>query len=339
MNADWDARAARTLIDLILPSTPTWFDDTSYAERPRTQGIQYERYWQRALSEDIAAENVRDQTVICDIQQWIDEPSGDSALINGICSSTYYSNVWEDLAYRFFSDNRERILLLCEKALERIRTQHGAGASSDSQGFIAIWRYSNRHVGHVEENAQWLEDRITEAASVSLELVNSLWHYWGAGNNSILRPEDRDRVRRHIIEVLRRELTVELLARITHPTFRYVIYQLVFDPGSHSPVQAGPEAWEWMGSVLLGGLQIGQLSTAIGVCSLIAAREGGSRREPSSADLALLRAFFGGDAVEAVDAIERLIPQVDEHERNLVADIVQSARAGLLEEGKNDESE
>ncbi len=331
-SVDWDARAARTLIDLILPSTPTWLDETHYGGQPRPQGVQYERHWQRALNENIAADEVRDQTVICDIQQWIENPVPDAALVTGICSNARYSNVWEDLAYRFFSDDRDRILRLCQQVLGLIRQQHGAEASSDSQGFIPIWRYANRHAGHVEANAQWLEDQITEAASVSLELVNSLWHYWGAGNYTILRPEDRDRVRRHIIEVLQRQLiTPEALVQITHPKFRYVFYQLVFDPGDHAPVQAGPEAWGWMGSVLLAGLQSGQVTTAIGVCSLVAARDGSSRREPPTADLELIRAFFGNDALQAVEAIERLLPQVDENDRAFVIDIVQSARTGLAE--------
>jgi len=332
VGVDWDARAARTLMDLILPSTPTWLDETDYGVHPRPQGVQYDRYWQRALNESIAANEVRDQTVIRDIQQWIENPVADAALVTLLCSNAHYSNVWEDLAFRFFSDDRVRILRLCGQVLERIRQQHGAAASSDSQGFIPIWRYANRHAGHVEANAQWLEDQITEAASVSLELVNSLWHYWGAGNYTILRPEDLDRVRRHIIEVLQRQLTTsEALGQITHPKFRYVFYQLVFDPGDQAPVQAGPKAWGWMGAVLLAGLQSGQVTTAIGVCSLVAARDGSSRREPSAADHALIRVFFGDEALQAIEAIERLLPQVDETDRAFVTDIVQSARAGLAE--------
>jgi hypothetical protein len=330
---DWDTRGARTLIDLILPSTPMWLDETPhYGEQLRPQGVQYERYWQRALNDSIAVDEVRDQTVICDIQKWKENPVSDAALVTGICSSAHYSNVWEDLAFRFFSRDRERILQLSGQVLERIRRQHGAAASSDSQGFITMWRYALLHAGHVEANAQWLEDQITEAASVSFELVNSLWHYWGAGNSTILRPEDRDRVRRHIIEVLQRQLTTpEALGQITHPKFPYVFYQMVFDPGDQAPVQAGPEAWSWLGAVLLAGLQRGQVTTAIGICFLVAAREGGTHRDPSAAEHALIRAFFGDEALRAIDAIERLLPMVDETDRVFVTNIVQSARAGLTE--------
>ncbi|SFH99477.1 P-loop NTPase fold protein [Planctomicrobium piriforme] len=331
--ADWDPRAARAIIDLILPSTPTWLDETDYGGQPRPQGVEQERYWQRALNENIAPDEVRDQIVIRDIQQWIDSPVPDAPLVTGICSKSRFSNVWEDLAYRYFSDDRERILLLCTQVLDRIRLQHGPAASSDCQGFIAIWRYANRHAGHVESNARWLEDRITEAASVSLELVNSLWHYWGAGNYTILRPEDRDRVRRHIIDVLQHTLTTaEALGEVTHPSFRYIFYQLVFDPGQHIPVLAGPAIWSWMGPVLLAGLRRGQVTTAIGVCSLVASRDGSSRREPTTADHELIRSFFGNDASQAIDAIEMLLPQVDENDRTFVTHVVQSARARLAED-------
>lgn len=331
---DWDARAARALIDLILPSTPTWFGEKRSVGRPRPQGVQHERYWQRALTQKIAADEARDQTVIHDIQLWIENPVPNAALVTGICSNAHYSNVWEDLAFRFFSDDRERILRLCEQVLERIRQQHGAGASSDSQGFFAILRHANGHIERVETNAQWLEDRITEAASVSLELVNSLWHLWGAGNSSILRAEDRERVRRHVIEVLQRELTSpEALGRITHPEYRYVFYQLVFDSGNHTPVQAGPEAWAWMGGPLLAGIQSGQIMTAVGACSLIAAREGHSRKQLPTVDTSLLVGFFGDDAAKTLDAIEALIPQVAADDQAFVIGIVKSARAGLAKVG------
>ena len=198
-----------------------------------------------------------------------------------------------------------------------------------------MWQYANRHVERVEANAQWLEEQITAAASVSLELVNSLWYYWGAGCNSILRPADRDRVRRHIIDTLRRQLTTpDALAQVLHPSFRNVFYHLVFEPGNHEPLLAGPEYWRWLGRVLREGIQAGQITTAIGVCILVKARDGISRREPTTADPELLRAFFGDDAPEVIAGIEQLLPEINESDRAFVTDIVQSARTGLSE-GEN----
>jgi len=341
-NVEWNPAAALQVLEFLLPPTEYWLQDEAPSGHSSNtpQGVWQERYWVRAINESLNEGDIRDQEVIRDIRGWLDAPGSDSELVTRLTTSSAYSDVWEDLAFRYFDNDRGRILLLCGHVLDRIQGEQGVESSSDSQGFIAIWRYANRHAGKEAANAQWLQDRITEAAGISLGLVNSMWHYWGSGNDSILQPNDREAVRQHMVGVLQQQLTTaEALAKVTHPEFRYVFFQLVFDPGGHTPVLAGPEVWGWLGQVLLAGLHAGQVTTAIGVCSLVAVRDGSSRREPSIADPNLLRAFFGDNSVQAIDAIERLLPQVDENDRSFVRDIVQSARSALNSDGNAVESE
>jgi hypothetical protein len=330
VNVDWDAKAARKLIDFILPESQTWLSTTNTADEPRPQGIQREKYWQRALNQSIASDAVRDQTVIRDIQQWLMNPVDDSAMVMGICSNSHYSDIWEELAVYIISNDRRTVFRLSSQVLDVIRRQNGAVASKESQGFSTVCKYASLYVEKHEENALWLEEQITEAASVSLELVNSLWHYWAAGNQTILRRGDLDRVRRHLIKVLQQKLnSAKILEQVLHPSFRHIFYQLVFDPGEHTPVQAGPENWAWIGKVILTGLQEGQVTTAVAACELIASKGGSNQGKRPTADPELLRAFFGNHALEAVDAIQQLIPKMNESDRAFVYEICQSGKTEL----------
>jgi hypothetical protein len=330
VTADWDVKAARTLIYFILPETSTWLENTEPPGQRCLQGLHNKRYWDRAMKWSIGDNEVRDQAIIQNIRQWISEPSDESVLVEKLCSSETYSIFWKDLADHFFANDREQILQLCEQVLMHIRQKEGAKASSKSQGFIAVLRYANQHITKSEDNLKWLQDQITEASRVSLQLVYSLWYYW-AGDHSIIRPEDRTILRRHIIDVLQQELTtVESLKKITHSMFPYVFYQLVFDPGDndHELVLAEPESWGWMGPILLEGVQDDQVMVAVGICYLVSPLDrNGLSKAPS--DLDLLRSFFGDNVPEVIDSIDRLILEIDVKDREFVKDVVQSVRSFL----------
>jgi hypothetical protein len=326
--AEWDPRSARALIDLLFPAAPTWFDDDDRGERPRTQGLQGERYWQRVLKGDIAPDEVRDQHVIRDMRQWNESPCEKSPLVTSLCSSSAYSDVWEDLACAYLARDSKKILLLSEQVLTHIREEHGAAASVDSEGFLAVWRYATHHVEQVQGNREWLEQRITEAAAVSLELVKDLSSFWGTWRDSILPAEERDALRVHVIHVLRERLTdAEALERVVHPAHATVFHGLVFDTGDHVATHTGPESWGWLGPVLLDGLRHGNPTVAIGVCCLVAKGKGRRPGAPSVADPTLLEAFFGDSSSEVIANVERLLPQVRKEDEAFVKDIVQSAKA------------
>jgi hypothetical protein len=167
---------------------------------------------------------------------------------------------------------------------------------------------------------------------VSLELVNSLWHYWGAGQHSILRREDSATVRQYEIQSLRTQLVNgEALERIFSPNHPYVLYELVFDPVDHNPQSEGDlPAWTWLAPVLLDSLRRDSTMVAVSVASLISAREHGPRREPWRVDGSVLMAIFGNDASEVIDRLELLANQINEtDQRLLVAAIAETGRITL----------
>lgn len=341
---EWNPTAAEVVMEFILPSTSAWLGDERPTGTAPPQGIQYERYWIRALNESLPPDSVRDQVVIRDTLEWQTTQDADSALITGICDADRYSNVWEDVAGRFLTDKPDEILLICQQVLVRIMAQHGSAASHDSQGFVAVWRFANRRVRDREQNAEWMKSRISEAAKVSLELVDSVWHYFGTpGKYSILRKEDCDEVRAHEISTLRDEIRdSDDLSRVMHPSHPYVLYQLVFDPGEHNPDSAGDiPAWTWIAPILLDALRGGNQVVAVGVSSLISRRDSGSRREPWVVDPNILFAFFPNDASEVVDLLCSLAKHVEaEDQQLLVRAIAESGRIAIQErESTSDEDE
>ena len=148
-NVEWNPGTALAVMDFILPAARGWLVDSAtnpWNDPEPVQGVRHERYWRRAINDACDPSDIRDQVLIRDIQQWIGLPSVESELVRGICSSQAYGDLWEHFAGRFFADNPERILLLCEQVLGRIRSQHGTDASDDCQGFGAIVRFANRRV-------------------------------------------------------------------------------------------------------------------------------------------------------------------------------------------------
>jgi hypothetical protein len=333
-NVEWSPTAARVVMEFILPASESWLADTSRSGSTgdAAQGVQYERYWRRAVNEAIDPQDVRDQVVIRDLRKWLESPSIDSELIVQICKSERYSDVWEDLAGRFLANDPDRILLLCQHVLTRIGNEEKAAASHDSQGFVAVWRFANRRVPRRPENRVWLEARITDAANTSIELVNGLWHYFGAGRYAVVRLEDADGVRQTEMRVLREQLvSADALERVLHPTYPYTFYQLVFDPGDHNPTNSGDVTlWTWLAPVLLETLRRGNALVAAGVASLVSSRDSGSRREPFVVDLNVLTGLFSSFAGEVVDRLGQLASQItDPEQQRLVNGIVESARVAL----------
>jgi hypothetical protein len=241
--------------------------------------------------------------------------------------------VWEHVAYRYLGQNSQQVLFLCEHVLARICREHRAAASHNSQGFIAVWGYANRYVVREERNRQWLQERIAEASTVSLQMVNSLWHYYGApGQPSVLRPDDTMAARQHEILTLRENLvSCEALERTLDARFPSVLYDLVFDPGDHNPASEGDlPAWNWLGPVLLDCLRRESITAATCIAWLMTACASGAPRRPLAVDPNVLGAFFRDDTPEVIDRLGQLASRVvEKDQRELVTAIAETGKIAL----------
>jgi hypothetical protein len=339
-NVEWNPAAALRVLKFILPATEYWLVDDSRhgggSDIP--QGIHQERYWRRAVNESLDANDVRDQQVIKEVQDWIANPRLDSPLVNSLCSSPEFCNVWRDLAGSYFGGEPDQILLLCEHVLTRIRQDHGATATHGSQGFEATCFFAERQISLREENAKWLKQRLTEACSVSLELVNGLWHFWATGTSPI-RQEDRESVRKHILDELQRTLTDgnALISRL-HPDLSSTLYQLVFDPGNdRGAILNDVGSWTWLGPVILEAVRSRNVRAVANCGVLLGARVPG--RERMTVDTEVLDAFFGDSAAEVIDILDEMVDQIPEQHQMLVKNVVGAARQHIARTPRLNEEE
>ena len=334
---EWDVRAARAIIDMLLPTTPAWLDDNCGNAPGRLQGIHQERYWFRALNETIDAEEITDQAVARDIRKWCDSPSEDSQLIASLCgavghytfgdrlrrsitldqampgSTDDYCAVWERLARQYWGSSgvqllrptpqvdskAKQFLLLSQQVLSRTCKNLGSATSGDELGIVAVLNVCQGCVPATSDSHEWLKDRTTDAMSVSLMLVNKLLSRSTSLYSGFLRPEDRDIVRRHVVESAQRLLfNGQQLRKVLNPDNPGAIYDLVFDPGPdhRHAVPIGLEHWKWLGPVLLDALKEGDPTVALEVCQLVSeGRPPGSDNRYQIA-LSSFQTFFGNDA-------------------------------------------
>ena len=329
-NVEWNPTAARVVMEFILPAAESWFADSSISgsSGDAVQGVQQERYWRRAVNESIDKNDIRDQRVIKEVKGWVESPDVNSDLVTSLRTSEAYGTIWRSLARPFFNGQSDRILLLCEHVLSRIRSEEGASASYSSQGVEATWFLADRFISPRAENTKWLREQVTEASSISLELVNGLWHFW-ATLRPIVRPEDRDDIRRHVLEILRANLTDDdsLIARLS-PDYSGSLYQLVFDPSNEgAPTLTDVASWSWLGPIILAGLRKRNVLVAANCGVLLGARVSG--RETCSVDNEVLSAFFGEDASEVVHVLDEMKEQLPKADRVLVRNVVNAARQTL----------
>lgn len=341
-NVEWNPAAALQVMEFLLPGTEYWLVDSSRHGHSHSgqQHVTEERYWVRAINEAIEEDDVRDQDVITDIRAWLNIPGTDTALVTKLTSLPRYSDIWEKLAENFFANRRDEILLLCEQIIRRILREQGSSACHDSQGFVHTWRLAERSVSPRPENQAWLQDRISEAAPVSIEMVNGLWHYYGnPGPHSILRHEDGEPVRQRVLDSVRMLVTdgPTLVARLS-PSASATLYQLVFDPGNEgSHILVDVQSWSWLGPLILEALRSGNVPAAANCGVLLGARVSG--REQMTVDTEVLNEFFGDDASEVIEILDSMIDQLPQADKLLVRNVVGAARQYLAGGKVPDEQE
>jgi len=327
---EWDDRAARVLIDLILPAFPVWLGESDSMGDLAVQGVHQERYWQRALRETIPPTEVPDQEVIAHIKQWKNSPSRQTNLVKRLREDQAYGEAWERLAPRFFEDDIDFFLQLCGDVLAAICEEEGLEAGAKSQGFVEIFRCASKCVRKKEEVrkvAPWLTKQIRLAAPVSLKLVRDLWLFWATpdGEYSFLRDTGRDVVRPTVIGVLKKVFeNPEWLDRLMRAGNERWLQEMVC---SHEQPIA---KWCELGPSLLEGLRKESPAVAVEVAALLAA---GDRDTGSvSVNPEVLRCFFPDNAREVAERLAELADRIEEAEnQRLVKQMAESVKRWLDE--------
>ena len=344
---DWDARAARALINFILPETSAWFGNDRQSANTRLQGIHQERYWKRAINEVVNPNEVYDQTVAREFHEWLDAPSEEMNLINNLCCNPDYGPVWERLANQHWdvapmqwiaptpqgTEHANQLLLLSQQVISLICKKHGSTAAGDSVGFSSVYILSKQCVPPTEDNRAWLEGRIKEAMSTSLSLVNVLFSWW---NESIVRQEDRDDVRAYVLKTAKEMLTdSQQLKKVVNPKDAGVLQTLVFFPnGRDSATHTDIESWKWLGPILLDALRQRDNTIAISIYWLVASHAADANKvKKYQVDPTVWQGFFGNDTTEIIQLLNDSVGRLEGDDRKRVTAMMESVESMTMPTG------
>jgi hypothetical protein len=327
-NAEWDPRAVRNLLYNILPAAEEWLEGINFVSFNSQQRISHERYWLRAVNEQIPDNEIRDQAILRDLEEWVSTPTNDCSFIESFCSEDDYANVSELFFLKYFHGNSEQMLLLGRHVFSTILHKNGKDAGQDSLGFLSICQLF-RMMGGSAQSRTWLEARIEEAIEVSLEFVNWLW-LWPGGSREfgILLREDREQVRRYVLETMRRNLQRGSdLAKILSTEYPYSLRHLVFDGGNDDAFLVGIEHWKWLSPALVEAIDDGDSTVAMQTAYLLQRGRERDRAVFYECDTNVLHELFGEDGPRLIQCIESLTEKMPLQHVDLVKQVVNSTRS------------
>jgi hypothetical protein len=325
---DWDDVAVLTLIEFILPASREWLNEetTSGGFSERTQGLHSERYWRRAVDEFLPSSEERDQIVLQLTRKWVENRGVDAKeLVQKLTSSEAFCDTWQALAGPYFLKDPGDILLLSHSVLEEIRTKHGAAACYDHTGFVVMCAFAEQRIPADVRLVAWLKRQIALATDCSLELVNSIWHFW-ATRRGWLPEEFRVEIRQYVIDDLRTKLIDgEKLLAILGPNSSPAIYQLVFDPGNEARATHNDVgSWDWLGPIMLEALRTNSPLVVGAVGELLVPHSSQSGAVGVNEDA--LKGFFGHQADEVINMLAMNVLNVPEDRRRLLERVINSSR-------------
>ena len=246
--------AAQKLVDLMGIEQLT--KDTIRAGTDSPQGVQESEpvdYFRRIAAEELSPSELRDQSVLRDIDQWKSTRSGPllGRLLASSDADEEYARVWEH-----FSDRHTdaELMELVEQLVAKIKERDGSTAAADHRALIALWRRCNHRL-HRNEHVDWLRALILDAIPVSLHLANGLFYYW-TGEHGIADGAARSAIRQSIVQTVRAIVrTGDDLARVLTSEHPYSIRRLITQTGA-DPGVAAFEAWrDYLPALVIDGAE------------------------------------------------------------------------------------
>ncbi len=278
---DWDGRSALELIVFLVAEAGEWLRDHRGLFSSRAQGVQLQRYWLRAVNEDLGPAESNDQEVLREMREWQRTKNPSAPLVERLATGGDAVDVWEYFAANNSGLDANTLLQFAAQVLNRLRSRFGSRASQSEahEAFVAIWRRANRQVPRDRQSRDWLENELGQSIKVSLPLVNDLFCYWASTRNGIILPEDRKHLRSVIINLAHAQFRDGPdLIRVTHPDEPYDLYQLVFPPNGDDGVLPNEALsdWRWFGPILLDALRREPGMIAMKIACLISQRTPGT---------------------------------------------------------------
>ena len=157
-------------------------------------------YFGRILSEEIDGDELRDQTVLRDVERWQSER--DATLVTRLVAAAEgrarYALVWEHFSSR---QSEADLMAITEAVVASVLERDGASADGKHPALISLWRACNRRFPN-DRYTDWIRDLILSAVPTSLNLVNDLYSWW-TGDHGIVTVSERTRIRADVVKKVR----------------------------------------------------------------------------------------------------------------------------------------
>ena len=255
----WDRTSVKKLIKFLFPA---WNIGSPSGLHLAPQGLHVASptdYWSRFLSEEIQANEIRDQEVISSLAFWRKNPDGshfqEYSLSKVLAINKEFSSKLEQFA-PLFLDGQDFRRLASQLFYEATKL-NGVYASSDSvPGFIPLWRCTIRQPIDNDEHHQWVQNEISKALPLSFHFANDIYYYYRTNRQSEINGEkDLAELRNKIILDFK-DLFVEdpgKFAKSIDPKYMYSSHH--FCVFYSSKEEGGPgfkaEEWTWFAQLLL----------------------------------------------------------------------------------------
>ena len=198
-----NGRAARGLVDLLhIPQLSQGHSHGGSA----LQGVHRSHptdYFRRIEAEQLDPEELRDQTVLEDIDKWRQEraePLVDS-LLAGDEDGDRYPVVWLHFSGRHATSE---LAELASRVAERVLARDGRDASGDHAALLALRHACGQQLER-EGDCEWLRTLIVRAAPVSLGFATELYSSW-VGENGMVNTGARLQIRDALVRVVQETL-------------------------------------------------------------------------------------------------------------------------------------
>ena len=197
-------------------------------------------YFRRIVAESIESAELRDQTVLREIERW--QITRDAALIDNLVAASegngQYARMWQHFS---FIHSDPELMELTEAVVARVLERDGSAAAGDHNSIIALWLACGRRPQE-GQFTDWIQNLILSAVPMSLHMANDLYYYW-TGNHGVVPETQRGIVRRAIVEAVRDSIhTSQDLTRVLARKHPYTIMRLITQTDVDTSVSAY-EAW------------------------------------------------------------------------------------------------
>src|SRR5207247_303321 len=154
----------------------------------RVQSAEPNDYFRRILSEEIDEGEIRDQTVLRDIAEWV---AGRSAgMVEKLAAATErherYVDLWEYFGQQIPNDRFNDFV--ADLFARHIAARRGG---QRMPALMSCWRLRNRRHDRALVPVDQLERMIRTALPVSLPLANDLYYFWTSVKYGPFTPQDR----------------------------------------------------------------------------------------------------------------------------------------------------